>query len=124
MRAIILVGIVGLVLTLATLLFVTGLFYDTQRQQDALKVYDGANREVVALHSQQEERLHGYRWIDERGKVVAIPIEEAMRLVADDLKAGRPAVSAASAPSSAPASQPAPASSSSAPADPALRQGP
>jgi len=59
--------------------------------------------DVIALRAEEREALTGYGWVDEQKGVVRIPVEEAMRILAErglPLKA-EPAV-AASAPSPPP----------------------
>jgi len=85
------VGIVGVLLLLAILLFTVALFYDVQRAQDAQKLYARPYPEITALRGEQLEKLYGPpRWVSESQGVVAIPIDRAIALAVRDLKSAAP----------------------------------
>lgn len=54
-------------------------------EQRVVQVEDTA---LMQARAEQAEKLTGYRWIDRKAGVVAIPIERAMELVAQE-QAGR-----------------------------------
>jgi hypothetical protein len=51
-----------------------------------LQVNDEAD--LAALRKEEEAKLTRYEWVDEKAGVVQIPIEQAMRLLADPKRAG------------------------------------
>ncbi len=86
----ILVGIIGTVLLLAIVLFAAALYYHAEDAQAARKVYARPPaHEVSALKSEQLEKLHAYRWVNEQERIVAIPIQRAIELTVRDLKSGQ-----------------------------------
>ncbi len=84
----VLIGVVGVVLLLAVVLFTMALYYSSESAQVATKVYERPAREVTALRQEQQELLNAYRWVNESAQVAAIPIGRAMELTAQDLQAG------------------------------------
>lgn len=62
--------------------------------------------DLSAQQRQEAERLRSYGWVDEQAGVVHIPIEEAMRIVAERARGAAPA---SPAPTASPAAAPSPA---------------
>jgi hypothetical protein len=64
------------------------LVYEKLRRipEPRLQVNDEAD--LRALRAEEEAKLTGYRWVDRKAGVVQIPIEQAMRLLADPKRAG------------------------------------
>src|SRR5438552_205098 len=59
--------------------FGTGLF---ERGLPALQIDPRADRQ--AYEAEKDRQLHGYAWIDRADGIARIPIEEAMRVIADN----------------------------------------
>lgn len=76
-----LVGLIGALLLLVIIVGLQALVAGTQRQEFQRKVVDRPNAELTTLRSQQMEKLAGYRYVDQKHGVVAVPIERAMELV-------------------------------------------
>jgi hypothetical protein len=55
-----------------------------------LQVNDEAD--LAALRAEEAKKLQGYHWVDRKAGVVRIPIEQAMRLLADPKRSGAPGV--------------------------------
>lgn len=83
-------GIVGAVLVFVMAVGLQALFYSEQRHELDRKVVSKAPEPLVRLAAEQQEKLHSYRWVDARAKVVAIPIDRAMELTIRDLNRGVP----------------------------------
>ena len=79
-----LVGIVFAIVLFVVVVFLQAYFYQQRQAENARKVVAVAPQELSQLVSQQLGELHGYRWVDEKAGVVAIPIGRAMELVVRD----------------------------------------
>ena len=79
-----LVGIGFAVALFVLVVFLQAFFYQEQRAEHARKVVAVAPEELSQLRAKQLGELHGYRWVDEKAGVVAIPIGRAMDLVVRD----------------------------------------
>jgi hypothetical protein len=79
-----LVGIVFAIVLFVVVVLLQAFFYQERQAEDARKVVAVAPQELSQLVSQQLGQLHGYRWVDQKAGVVAIPIGRAMELVVRD----------------------------------------
>ncbi|MDD5562396.1 MAG: hypothetical protein PHQ91_01665 [Thermoanaerobaculaceae bacterium] len=79
-----LVGIVFAIVLFVVVVFLQAYFYQQRQAENARKVVAVAPQELSQLVSQQLGELHGYRWVDAKAGVVAIPIGRAMELVVRD----------------------------------------
>ncbi len=95
-----LVGVVGVILVFVVIVGLQTLFYNVQKAEIEEKVYSQIPEELSRLRSQQLEQLNRYRWIDEKGGVVGVPIDRAMDLVVKELQDSAPVME--SQPSGAP----------------------
>lgn len=77
-------GIVGAILVFVMIVGLQALFYRTQNEELKRKVVAQAPEELSRLVAEQRERLGGYRWVDEKAGVAAIPIDRAMELTTLD----------------------------------------
>lgn len=77
-------GIVGAILVFVIIVALQALFYRTQNDEYKRKVIAQAPEELSRLVAEQRERLGGYRWVDEKAGVAAIPIDRAMELTTMD----------------------------------------
>ena len=75
-----LVGIVGAVLLFVVIVLLQAYFYGAEREETNRKLVTPASEELVRTRAEQQELLHSYRWIDQEGGVVGLPIERAMEL--------------------------------------------
>ena len=82
------VGIVGTILVIVVVVFVQGLYLSVNRSEFQRKVVNEAPAELRSLRAAQLTRLHATGWVDKQNGFVAIPIEKAMELLAQD---GNPA---------------------------------
>jgi hypothetical protein len=88
-----LAGLIGAIAVFALILLLMVFYYQVDRQQTQIKQIDELPAEWANLKTAQEGKLASYRWVDANRKIVAIPIELAMRLVtAEVVASGRPKV--------------------------------
>ena len=79
-----LVGVVFAIVLFVVVVFLQAYFYQEEQAEDARKVVAVAPEELSQLRAQQLATLHGYRWVDPKEGVVAIPIGRAMEQVVQD----------------------------------------
>jgi hypothetical protein len=82
-------GIVGALLVLLIVIALETLYYGAEQGEEKRKVIDEAPAELENVQAQQEDELHGYRWVDQAKGIVAIPIDRAMEVEARDLNAAQ-----------------------------------
>lgn len=75
------VGLAGTFLIAVVVLLVQALYMSFERA-DTAKKYE-RSMTLTDYKSEQAEKIGRYRWVDEKGGVVAIPIERAMRIVSE-----------------------------------------
>jgi hypothetical protein len=75
------VGAVGVILLGVVILLLQVLFHRTAEAERWRKVVSQQPEQLRQLRTQQLDQLNSYRWVDEQGGVVTIPIERAMGLV-------------------------------------------
>jgi len=76
------IGLTGVLLIVALIFFLQALFYREQARQELLKT--APNAEWQQYRQEEERALSSYRYIDKEKGVVGIPIEVAMRRLAED----------------------------------------
>ncbi len=77
-------GVVGAILLLAIVLAAQALFYNVQHRKDAENERAPRPAELVDLQSAQRARLDTYRWVNEKERIAAIPIDRAIELFVRD----------------------------------------
>jgi hypothetical protein len=77
-------GVVFALALFALVVFLQAFFYRQEAEENVRKVVAVAPEDLARLKAQQLETLHGYRYVDARAGVVAIPIDRAMELVVRD----------------------------------------
>ena len=97
--AVTLVGGVGTVILILIVLGLQVMFYSMTDAEKARKDSPIASPALVAELTRQREKLDGYRWVDEKKGVVAIPIARAMDLVVREKGASGPQTKGGEAPS-------------------------
>jgi len=78
------VGVIGAVIVFLICVLLQTLYVATSRAEQQRKVWDSQPAELRSVNAEQLERLKGYRWVDAKAGVAAIPIERAMELVVED----------------------------------------
>jgi hypothetical protein len=86
-------GIVGAILVFVIIVALQALFYRTQNEEFKRKMIAQAPEELSRLVAEQRERLGGYRWVNEKVGIAAIPIDRAMELTIRELNRARAAAS-------------------------------
>ena len=81
--ATIMVIVLFTVFCFATIFVLQGYFAYTKRKEVEAKVVAVTPAELAKSRQDDAARLNGYRWIDQENGVVAIPIDDAMRLVVE-----------------------------------------
>lgn len=84
------IGVVGAVLIFVMVFGIQAWFFAQQREEMATKSLARQNPALVDNRMRQLTNLDGYRWVDQKAGVVAIPIDRAMELTVNDY-AARPA---------------------------------
>ena len=92
------VGLLAVLGLVAFVLLLQIVYYQAETQQEYEKIIAQPDVELDNLKTQQQGKLASYAWVNEKQKVVAIPIDRAMDLVLDDLKHGRRPPEAEAAP--------------------------
>ncbi|HKX46497.1 MAG TPA: hypothetical protein VJP77_07330 [Planctomycetota bacterium] len=78
-----LIGTVGVVITIVTVLLLQVLYYRGENAQFRSKVVEVPYHEAVEVLGAQRAELAGYGWVDREAGTVHVPIEDAMREVAE-----------------------------------------
>jgi len=76
------VGLIGAILLVVTILALQAYYLKAKRSELDRKSGHGPPRALAELRRRQSAKLSGYRWVDPRRGVVAIPIERAMEMTA------------------------------------------
>jgi hypothetical protein len=85
------VGFISAIVVFALIILMQVMFYWAEARQRLVKDIDQPYLEYANLTADQQAKLAKYQWIDQKEKIVAIPIKRAMRLVVDDLLQKSPA---------------------------------
>ena len=78
-----LIGTVGIVITIVTVLLLQVLYYRGENAQFEAKVLRVPYHEKVETLAAQQAELDSYGWVDRETGTVHVPIEQAMREVAE-----------------------------------------
>ena len=79
------VGFIAAIVVFAIIILMQVLFYWAEAQQHVVKDIDQPFLEYADLTADQQAKLAKYQWIDEKQKIVAIPIKRAMEIVVAEL---------------------------------------
>jgi len=79
------VGFISAIIVFAIIILMQVMFYWAEAQQRLVKDIDQPYLEIANLTADQQAKLVKYQWIDEKEKIVAIPIKRAMELVVAEL---------------------------------------
>lgn len=82
-----LLGFLGAISVFAIIVLLEVVYYHVAAQQEYQKDISQPYVELSNVLQEQQARLETYRWVDEKKKIVAIPIQRAMDLVVGDLSA-------------------------------------
>ncbi len=94
----VLVGFIGTVLLFVIIVALQALFYTVERKEFERKVLNEVPEELASLRARQIENLNAYRWVDKASGVVAIPIDQAMRIIVSEAHRKAPVDSSNSGP--------------------------
>ncbi len=84
-------GLIGAIGLLVIVVAAQVLFYNVQRYEDERKLYGIKPRELADLQAAQLAQINGYRYVDRQKGIVAIPIDDAIRLYVAEMKTAPPA---------------------------------
>ena len=87
-RMTLIVGFIGVVVTLAMVIWLIAMFNIQVAKEVERKAAMRPPVEIQRYRAEQESRLHGYEWVDPEAGVVAIPIERAMEIVVREARDG------------------------------------
>lgn len=76
---------VGAVLVVASVVGLQAMYYREETTMARRSYYDVPQRDVLTLLANQDAEISHYRWVDRDHRVVGIPIERAMKSVAQEL---------------------------------------
>ena len=76
------IGLSGVFLTVALILFLEGLFYREQAMQEVRKVAPFA--EFQQYRDEQLRDLSSYRYVAKEKGIIGIPIEQAMKILVEE----------------------------------------
>ncbi len=79
------VGFISAIIVFALIILLQVMFYWAEAQQRQVKDIDQPYLDYANLTADQQAKLAKYQWIDQKEKIVAIPIRRAMEIVVDDL---------------------------------------
>lgn len=74
-------GVASVIIVFVCIVGAQALFFDYRNREDVKKIIDSRNATYDSIIVEQKTRLQEYGWIDKEKQIVAIPIEEAMRIV-------------------------------------------
>lgn len=83
------IGIAGAVFLFAIIVLLQALYESSERSEFRRKVVEEKPQELQSLRAEQLGRLAGYRWVDPKAGIVAIPVERAMDLIVEEDRARR-----------------------------------
>ncbi|MFO7652219.1 MAG: hypothetical protein R6X25_00170 [Candidatus Krumholzibacteriia bacterium] len=75
------IGILFVVLVFVLILLLQSYFYEVERSEYYTKIVAPRSESLASALADQQQKLRGYRWVDQTDGVVGIPIERAMALV-------------------------------------------
>ena len=78
------VGVIGAILLFVIIVLLQTWFYSAEEDERYRKVYSQPYQELQKIDNEQLERLGSFGWVSEGDGVAHIPIDQAMRLVADE----------------------------------------
>ena len=85
-----LVGIVGLVVIILTVVILVGYFDAVNRQEKYVKhELADVRGEARATIAQWQSELSSYGWVDAENGIVRMPIDQAMQTIAEEYSAGQ-----------------------------------
>ena len=85
-----LIGLLGVLLLYFTIISSQAWYYRVEKAEINQKVVLQPSSELESYRASEINKLYTYRWIDKEKKVMAIPIDQAMQLVARELNAASP----------------------------------
>jgi len=75
------VGFISAILLFVVVIGTEAWFYSEEQNEIARKNAEYPNTELLQLKAGQTDHLTKYRWVDQKKGIVAIPIEEAMKIM-------------------------------------------
>jgi hypothetical protein len=89
---VVLIGLVAAVLLWVSVVALQAYYYGTAGKLESERGAAGKSREVRDLKAQQRAELAEGKYVDAKKGIVTIPIDDAMKLVLHDAKAGAPSL--------------------------------
>lgn len=83
----VLIGVVGTILLVATVVGLEAVYYNTERVEFERKVVAEAPEELRSIRADQLKNLNAYEWVNRASGTVRIPIDRAMQLVVQEANA-------------------------------------
>src|SRR5260370_1253870 len=82
--SLLLYGFALMVVFFGSVIVLIQVFRETTEAQIYKKQLSVVSPELLAQRAEEDEKLNNYAWVDKQKGVVRIPIEQAMRLVAEE----------------------------------------
>ncbi len=79
------VGVVSVVLTIASVFAVQALYFTFANREEQRKIVEAPTADSDSRLAEQEARLVRYSWVSRENGTVTIPIEQAMKFIVRDL---------------------------------------
>ena len=80
-------AVVGTLLVVTAIISLIALYDYTEQSLTEQRVYDAPDLAVELLHAEQDGKLSTPHWVDRDADLVQIPIDDAIRLTARELRA-------------------------------------
>ena len=77
------IGIVSGIMLLVTVIGVQAWYQDEEQAEAAAKAQEYQNTWLDNLKTDQQANIGTYRWVDKKTGTVAIPVSDAMKIMAD-----------------------------------------
>lgn len=75
------IGVVAGLILIVLVIGVQGWYQSAENDQMAEKADHYPNTDLIDLKAAQIDRISQYRWVDQKNNVVAIPIDQAMKIM-------------------------------------------
>jgi hypothetical protein len=84
---IVLIGVSSAILLWATIVLLQAYYENTAGPLEARRSAMAKSQKVRDLRARQQAAMRDIKWVDPAAKLVSLPIEDAMRMVVDELRA-------------------------------------
>ncbi len=79
------IAVVSIVLVYVSIVAMSAWYFRYERVELEKKAVSQRYESLINLQTEQLERINTYRWIDEKGGILAIPIDRAVEITVNEL---------------------------------------